>query len=212
LYDEAYYRYRESTRDFRVEAETLYRLLRPHEDSRILEVGCGGGALLSYLRDKGHAATGVDLLEEAVELASRAAPGCEVRQADAGELPFSDSSFDRLVSHHLVEHLGDLTVALAEWRRILTPGGVIAICTPNRRYPSPRIFDDPTHVHIYEGSELRAAMEEAGFAVESCLTLFPHLWRDRVSVALGVPLHALFSRLPYYRDRGRSLLLSALSP
>ncbi len=209
LYDEGYYHHRESTRDFDIESALLYAMLAPEPASRILEIGCGGGALLSFLEDRGHGAVGVDILEEAVRLAALAAPSSTVIRCDAGDLPFADASFDRLVAHHLVEHLGDLAGALAEWRRVLRPGAVMALCTPNRLYPSPRIFDDPGHVRIYGRHELAAAVEGAGFQVCEAMTVFPHLARDRISVSLGVPLHRLFSRLPHYRDRGRSLLLSA---
>ncbi|MBN2026828.1 MAG: class I SAM-dependent methyltransferase [Actinobacteria bacterium] len=209
MYNEGYYRYRESTRDFLIEARSLYSMLAPRPDSRVLEVGCGGGALLSFLEARGHNAVGVDILEEAVRLASQAAPSSRVIQCDAGELPFDSGSFDRLLSHHLVEHLDDLPGALEEWHRVLAPGSVMAICTPNRLYPSPRIFDDPSHVHVYDRRELAAVVEEAGFRVEDSLTVFPHLWRDRISVAVGVPLYRAFTRLPGFRDRGRSLLLSA---
>ncbi len=212
MYDEGYYRYRESTRDFLIEARLLYSALELSPASRVLEVGCGGGAFLSFLEGRGHTAAGVDILEEAVRLASRAAPSCGIRRADAGSLPFADGSFDRLVSHHLVEHLEDLPGALREWRRVLEPGAVMAVCTPNRLYPSPRIFDDPSHVHIYDRQELAGLVEEAGFRVERSFTVFPHLWRDRISVAAGVPAYRLFSRLPYYRERGRSLLISARLP
>jgi SAM-dependent methyltransferase len=212
LYDEGYYRYRESTRDFNIEAGLLYGMLTPVPGSRILEVGCGGGALLSFLEARGHAAVGVDILEEAVRLAELAAPSSRVIRCDAVDLPFADGSFDRLVSHHLVEHLEDLPQALREWRRVLAPGALVAICTPNRLYPSPHIFDDPSHVHIYERHELAGIFKESGFGVERSYTVFPHLLRDRISVAAGVPLYRIFVRLPYFRERGRSLLLSARRP
>jgi len=190
----------------------LYAMLAPEPASRIIEIGCGGGAFLSFMEARGHTAVGVDILEEAVRLATLTAPSSTVIRCDAGDLPFADGSFDRLVSHHLVEHLEDLAGALGEWRRVLRPGAVFAICTPNRLYPSPRIFDDPSHVRIYERRELAAAVEEAGFQVRGAVTVFPHLARDRISVAVGVPLYRVFSRLPHYRDRGRSLLLSARRP
>lgn len=209
MYNEAYYRYRESTRDFRVEAKLLYRLLEADPESRILEVGCGGGAFLAFLEERGHRAVGVDILEEAVRMASQAAPSSLVTRADALELPFEDSSFDRVLSHHLVEHLEDLSAALREWRRVLKPGGKLVICTPNRRYPSPRIFEDPGHVQVYDREELVGVVRAAGFTVEKTFTVFPHLFRDRVSVALGVPLYGVFSRLPGFRERGRSLFLAA---
>jgi SAM-dependent methyltransferase len=209
LYSKGYYRYRESTLDFKIEARLLFGMLRPQPGSRILEVGCGGGALLSYLEGKGYAATGVDILEEAVNLASNTTNSCEILRAEAGDLPFEDGSFDRLVSQHLIEHLDDFPAVLAEWRRILAEGGVIAMCTPNRSYPCPVLFEDPSHVHIYEPGELRETVSGAGFQVERCMTVFPHLYKGKISIALGVPLYRFFKHVPSFRRRGRSLLLSA---
>lgn len=212
LYDERYYRRREATRDFLIEAELLYRLLRPTPGSRILEVGCGGGALLSYLEAKGHRVTGVDVLEDAVRASRSMVTRGEVLQAEAGSLPFPDASFDRLLAQHLVEHLEDITTTLVEWKRVLAPGGVMALCTPNRRYPCPSLFYDPGHVHIYDPDELREVVESAGFRVEECLTVFPHLWKGKISVLFGVPLYRRFMNLPSFRMSGRSLLLSAAKP
>jgi ubiquinone/menaquinone biosynthesis C-methylase UbiE len=210
LYDEGYYRYREQTRDFRVESDILMRLLRLKPGCRVLEVGCGGGAFLSRLESAGFEAVGVDLMNEAVQAARDMVKSSTVTCADAVELPFDEGSFDRLLAHHLVEHLGDLPAALGEWRRVLTPGGMIVICTPNRLYPSPRIFDDPSHLHIYDRAEVCSTVERAGFSVARSMTVFPGLSKDRISVAVGVPLYRLFRPLPYFKNRGRSILLSAV--
>ncbi len=209
MYDEGYYRYREQTRDFRLETDILINLLRIAPGCRVLELGCGGGALLARLEKEGCRPVGVDLLDDAVEAARKMAGGCEVVKADVSRLPFPDASFDRLVSQHLVEHLADLPAALSEWRRLLTPGGVMALCTPNRRYQNPGIFEDPGHVRLYDRRELADAVEKAGFGVERCLTVFPGLGPDRVSVKVGVPLYRLFQPLPYFRERGRTILISA---
>lgn len=209
MYDEGYYRSRESTRDFLIEAALLYEMLRPPSDSRILEVGCGGGGFLAYLESKGHRPFGVDLLQEAVEAARSLAANSEILQADAYSLPFEDESFDCLVSQHLIEHLEDLPRALAEWRRVLRPGGNLAICTPNSRYPCPSLFYDPSHVHIYALEELKRAVCSAGFAIREGRTVFPHLWKGKISVKAGVPLYWLFEPLPLFRERGRTLLLAA---
>lgn len=209
MYDEGYYRYRESTPDFRTEADLLVELLRLEPGCSVLDLGCGGGALLARLQREGCRATGVDLLDQAVEASGKAAPGCEVVRADVTGLPFGDGSFDRVVSQHLVEHLSDLPGALEEWSRVLAPGGAVAVCTPNRLYENPGIFADPTHVHVYDSDELRRAFEDAGFIVDRCFTVFPGLGSTRLSVRVGVPLWRLFYRLPRFRDRGRTILLSA---
>ncbi|MBN2167833.1 MAG: class I SAM-dependent methyltransferase [Actinobacteria bacterium] len=212
MYGEEYYRYRESTRDFKTEVKVLYRLLKPDTNSRILEIGCGGGALLAYLEKKGHVAVGIDIYDEAVKLAIKNTMGCEVVRCDAVDLPFDDSSFDRILNHHVLEHLHDLTEALCEWRRVLKPGGIIAVCTPNNLYPRPHMFDDPSHVRIYTRPELVRIFENAGFEPLKSLTIFPHLLKGKISVKIGVPLYRPFTHLPYFREHGRSIVLSAVKP
>lgn len=209
MYDEGYYRGRENTRDFKIEADLLVKLLCLERGCSVLDLGCGGGALLARLEREGCRATGADLAEEAVAAAGKAAGGCEVIMADARRLPFEDGSFDRLVSQHLVEHLPDLPVALEEWKRVLAADGIMAMCTPNRLYEDPSIFEDRSHVRIYDGGELRKAVEDAGFTVERSFTVFPGLGSARRSVRVGVPLYRLFYRLPLFRDRGRTIVLSA---
>ncbi len=209
MYDERYYRHREATRDFLIEAKLLYGMLRPREDSRILEVGCGGGAFLAFLEGMGHRPTGVDILEEAITAAKKTVARSEVIEATANRLPFPDGSYDRVVSQHLVEHIEDLPEALREWERVLEPGGIMAMCTPNRLYPCPSLFYDPSHVHLYSPDELQKVVREAGLAVDECMTVFPHLWKGKISVWIGVPLYRPFSRMSPFRQRGRSLLLSA---
>lgn len=210
MYGEDYYRYRENTRDFKVETRVLYKFLSPERESRILEVGCGGGAVLAFLEKKGHVAVGVDIYEEAVRLATENTMGCEVVRCDAMDLPFEGSSFDRVLSHHVVEHLHDLPGALKEWRRVLKEGGIISVCTPNDLYPRPHMFEDPSHVHIYKRPELAEVFKEAGFKVLRSTTIFPHLLKGKISVAVGVPLYAVFMYAPYFREHGRSIILSAV--
>jgi SAM-dependent methyltransferase len=212
LYDEGYYRSRESTRDFLIEAKLLYEMLEPSPDSDILEVGCGGGGFLAFLESKGHRPSGIDLLDEAAAAARRVAPASDIRLADACLLPFPDASFDCLVSQHLVEHIKDLEQALLEWRRVLKPAGRLAICTPNGLYPCPSLFYDSSHVHIYDPEELRRVVTAVGFTAVKSRTVFPHLWKGKISVKLGVPLYRFFEPLQLFRERGRSLLLSARKP
>ena len=96
---------------------------------RVLEVGCGQGALVNHLAGRGAAMTGIDMSPASI---GRAASGArelgldrQVRllQADAEHLPFADGTFDRVVSFGVLHHTPDTAHAVNELRRVLRPGG-----------------------------------------------------------------------------------------
>jgi putative peptidoglycan lipid II flippase len=111
---------------------------------KVLDVGCGRGEILRHCAELGARAYGVDYSAAAVNLAREAADAAAdgsrqigVYQADAKRLPFPDGAFDRVLLFDVVEHLypWELQQALAEVRRVLRPGGRIAVHTaPNRWY------------------------------------------------------------------------------
>jgi SAM-dependent methyltransferase len=97
----------------------------------VLDIGCGEGELARHLPPG--AWVGVD--SSAAMLA--AAPRPSVR-ADATALPFPDGSFASAALLYVLYHLGDPSVALAEARRVLTGGGVVAVAAPSR-HDSPEL-------------------------------------------------------------------------
>jgi ubiquinone/menaquinone biosynthesis C-methylase UbiE len=97
---------------------------------RVLDVGCGTGALASALAEQAHAKVwGVDPSEAMLEVARERAPrGVGLKLGRAEELPFRAGWFERAVLS-LVIHLVDRPRALAELGRVLVPGGRVAIAT-----------------------------------------------------------------------------------
>ncbi len=104
----------------------------------VLDIGCGPGTITQGLAE--HVlpgrVTAIDRDPSQVARASMLAQGREltnVRFTTAGvyELPFADASFDLVFSHALFEHLSSPADALAEARRVLRPGGMIALCSPD---------------------------------------------------------------------------------
>ncbi|MEW2514627.1 class I SAM-dependent methyltransferase [Streptomyces sp. NPDC046870] len=92
---------------------------------RILDAGCGSGALSAALRDRGAVVTGVDAAAGMVALARRRlGDGVALHVADLSDpLPFADGAFDDVVASLVLHYLEDWGPTLAEFRRVLRPGG-----------------------------------------------------------------------------------------
>lgn len=98
-------------------------------EKRILDVGVGTGFLSIMLAEIGYSVVGVDLSEEMIKNARKKmdARGLKVRLevGDAEALPFEDASFDGVVNRAVLWTLPNPKKALAEWKRVLKPGGTL---------------------------------------------------------------------------------------
>ena len=166
-----------------VRARTVLAGLRPRAGETILDIGCGNARdILPMLRD-GAVIVGVDLSEGMIrqaraDLAAAGYRDVRLEVGDATALQFADGTFDKIVCSEVIEHIPDADKAMAEMHRVLRPGGILVLSTPNRR--SWYGFDRYvlwSHVlrkrwnHPYDNwrsvSELRALVERHGFHVQS---------------------------------------------
>jgi SAM-dependent methyltransferase len=97
---------------------------------RVLDVGCGPGALTAELARRLGAANvaAVDPSPEFVAECRHRNPGVDVREASAEALPFPDESFDAALAQLVLHFVRDPDTAVAEVRRVLRPGGVAGAC------------------------------------------------------------------------------------
>ncbi|HEX6147797.1 MAG TPA: methyltransferase domain-containing protein [Acidimicrobiia bacterium] len=97
---------------------------------RLLEVGCGPGALTGELvkRAGPDAVAAVDPSQPFVAAAEARYPGVEVHQASAENLPFPDGSFDRSLAQLVVHHMPDPVGGIREMSRVTRSGGTVAAC------------------------------------------------------------------------------------
>lgn len=99
----------------------------PPPGARVLDVGAGRGAVARAALARDCAVTAVDASAGMVARLAADHPTMVVRQQDAGTLDFPDGSFDLVTAGFLVQVLTEPEVALAEFHRVLAPGGMVAL-------------------------------------------------------------------------------------
>lgn len=171
---------------FRRRMAYLLEAVRPEAARRILDCGCGPGFATRSLRALGAGrTTGVDASLERL-LSGRGAGGAPPFAAGAlPRLPYGAGAFDAVLASEVLEHLPDDRAALAELRRVLAPGGLLALSVPHADYPlwwdpvnklvsglgGPPIRSGPLvgiwtgHLRLYRPAELSLRLQEAGFEV-----------------------------------------------
>lgn len=105
----------------------LLAAVAPLDGRRLLDVACGPGHVAAAAADAGALATGLDLSPRMVAVARRLHPLPDFREGDAEHLPFDDASFDGVVSAFGIGHFPRAEAALADWARVLVPGGRVAV-------------------------------------------------------------------------------------
>ena len=93
---------------------------------------------------------------------------------DGGHLPFVSRTFDSIIARHNLEHYVDTLATLREWRRVLRPGGTVAVIVPDEAsYPGRTLDLDPTHYHGFTQDSLAALMEASGFTPIQTAVVIP---------------------------------------
>lgn len=129
----------------------------------VLDVGTGGGYGAEVLAQSAHRVVAVDVDPSAVAQAEERYRKDNLKffTASALLLPFGDDTFDAVVAFELLEHLPreQHPIALAEWKRVLKPSGVVVLSTPDhdrmREFP-----DNPYHLGELTEAELRGLLAQ----------------------------------------------------
>ena len=103
--------------------------------ARVLDVGCGPGALTTELVERlgAEAVAAVDPSEPFVTAAQGRLPGVDVRVAASESLPFADDTFDAALAQLVLHFVGDPEQGVREMARVTRPGGTVAACTWDSR-------------------------------------------------------------------------------
>jgi SAM-dependent methyltransferase len=138
---------------------------------RALDAGCGEGYGAAILAGRARSVVGVDLDRAVVAHAAVRYPAVRFEVADLLALPFPDGAFEAVVCLQVVEHVARPADLVAELARVLGPGGLLVLSTPNRLTFSPDGIRNPFHTAELTAAELRALLAPA-FRVEELLGTF----------------------------------------
>lgn len=179
-------------------SERIYALKRldpvlklPLKQSRVLEIGCGSGAILLPVAKRAKSTVGMDVSRNCIEMAKLHSKEenvlVDLIVADAHHLPFKDSCFDIVLLPDVIEHLPMSRIDLVpkEMYRVLSQNGVAYVNTLWGSNPLTQDFffgiirkifttkdrlieeSSVTHAHLYTLQELKHLFSKVGFKMES---------------------------------------------
>lgn len=141
------------------EIQTIFNLISYFGDSSslfadkktlsLLDIGCGDRYVSHGCRYLGNVSyVGIDYTD------------CDI---ETESLPYPNRSFDVVICLALIEHLDNPSNLLSESYRVLSPGGILILSTPNWWFCQKHFYDDPTHVHPYTPVSLLLLLKLFGF-------------------------------------------------
>jgi len=202
--------------------------LRAGKKGRVLDIGCAYGPFLAAAREAGFSPFGVDPAEDAVRYvqdnfgvpALRGVfPGCDINEFAVHE----DGAilFDVVTLWYVIEHFGNCAAALAEIKKILKPGGILAFSTPSFSGVSGRsslkrfLESSPSdHLTIWSPRTCKKALARAGFIVKKIVSTGHHPERfpllGRFAASKHSPLYTILAALSKIFSLGDTFEVYAL--
>jgi SAM-dependent methyltransferase len=200
-------------------AYTLQQMaLRLGGKGRLLEIGCGAGFFLKAAEHDGWDVCGIELSEAGCAFAVERL-GLRVRREQAEQLSFEPESFDIVAMFDVIEHVLDPRAILAAVHRVLRPGGLVLISTPNLNAFSRTalgvswaVLSPREHLYYFTEATLEQLLERCGFdrvehtrrnislgvreTMNPAYTHAPHAWRSLAyEIFVRVAGPALYRRI-----------------
>ncbi|MCL2472683.1 MAG: class I SAM-dependent methyltransferase [Treponema sp.] len=161
---------------------------------KILDIGCAIGSLLVRLRDRGWETMGVEISDPQAEYC-KTKRNLDVRSLPLEENNFPYGAFNVVLASHLIEHLNEPAAFIREVHRILVPGGLFFVTTPNIASLQARLFGSRwrsaifDHLYLFSVKSLTRMLMENGFTVEKITT-----WGGLAAGIAPVPIKRFFDK------------------
>ena len=160
---------------FRQKVADLRRLAGP---GQLLDVGCATGVFLDEARHGGYHGVGLDLMPQAIAYA-RSRFAIDARLGRLEDMGFRSGEFHVVSLFQVVEHVTDPVDLASQVARVLKPGGLLLVTTPDRHGLLARImhrrwfeYYNEEHVTFFTSGSLRQLLSDAGFSVLRLSTEF----------------------------------------
>lgn len=162
-------------KDLLIAARRKVALVSRHfgfQGARVLEIGCATGEACSAVAEKGAQVVGCDISSDAIRVARRRYPTLQFQTGPIERLPFATASFDAVLAFELIEHVASPSVFIGEVYRVLRPGGLLALTTPNvecgRRmgwHQWTGFLTSFEHLYFFNSQSLERMLSRSGIAV-----------------------------------------------
>jgi SAM-dependent methyltransferase len=167
--------------------EAALEHVRLDPGQRVLDIGCGAGAFLRLVAERGGETFGIDASEALIDLARERLPDADLRVGDMEDLPYDDGAFDLVTGFNSFFFANDMVAALREAARVARPGAAVVIqvwgaherCDLEgmkvvaRPFLPPRPPDAPPDPDLSQPGALEALAAAAGLTPE---TVFDTSW------------------------------------
>ena len=153
-------------------ASYLFDRFNFKKDQKLLEIGCGRGEVLGSFQRLGLDCSGVDISTSS----SKNLGNIDIRKIDISndKLPYKDDTFDIVYHKSLIEHLFSPLNLMDETYRVLKPGSIVIILTPDWVRNMKVFYEDFTHCRPYDINSLRDLLEVKKFTKVYQL---PNIWK-----------------------------------